>query len=159
MSGGAQPGRCLVIGIGNPDRGDDAAGRAVVRLLRGAAPASVEIIEHDGEATALLASLEGAASAWLVDACVSGAPAGTVHRFDVVASPMPQNAFGSSTHGFGVAAAVELARALGQMPGRCVVYGIEGRSFEPGVPLSPPVRAAVADVARRLTREVGAAAG
>ncbi len=56
------------------------------------------------------------------------------HRFDVSATAMP----------------VELARALGRLPRRCIIYiyALEGASFEPGGPLSPPVAAAAAKVAR-----------
>lgn len=146
--------RRIVLGIGNSDRGDDAAGRAVVRLLRGTPPDGVELIEQDGEATALLTYLEGAATAFVVDACSSGAPPGTVQRFDVGTGPLPHATFGLSTHGFGLAEAIELARALGQLPPRCVVYAIEGSSFEAGAPLSASVAAAVATVAARLRTEI-----
>jgi hydrogenase maturation protease len=146
--------RRIVLGIGNPDRGDDGAGRAVVQLLRGALPADVEVDEHGGEAAALLSRLDGVAEAFLVDACASGAPSGTVQRFDVAVDPLPQGAFGLSTHAFGLAEAVELGRALGQLPARCIVYAIEGTSYEAGAPLSEPVAIAVADVARRLSAEV-----
>ena len=72
----------VVIGIGNPDCGDDAAGRLVGRLLRGRLPHSIRIEETDGEATSLLARLEGKDWAYLIDACASGAAPGTLHRFD-----------------------------------------------------------------------------
>jgi hydrogenase maturation protease len=146
--------RRIVVGIGNPDRGDDAAGRAVLRLLRDTPPDGVELVEQAGEATALLACLEGASTAFLVDACSSGAHAGTVQRFDVGRKPLPQAVFGLSTHGIGLAEAIELARALGQLPSHCVVYAIEGRAFEVGDPLSPSVAIAVAAVAARLRSEV-----
>lgn len=146
--------RRIVLGIGNPDRGDDGAGRRVARLLRWWLPEEIEVAEHDGEATGLLARLDGAAAAYLVDACASGAPAGTVHRFDAGAAPLAQRAFGLTTHGFGLAEAIELARALGQLPVRCVVYAIEGTCFEVGAPLSPAASAAVVDVVRRLGAEI-----
>jgi hydrogenase maturation protease len=146
--------RGIVIGIGNPDRGDDAAGRVVARLLRGALAEEIEVVEQDGEATALLSRIEGQAAAFLVDACASGAPAGTVRRFDVIANPLPGTIFRASTHGFGLVEAVELARALGRLPPLCIVYAIEGRSFAVGTSLSPPVEMAVADVARRLRAEI-----
>lgn len=148
--------RCVVVGVGNPDRGDDGAGRAVARRLRGTLPEGVTLAEADGEATALLAHLDGADAAFLVDACVSGAPAGTVRRIDVGVAPLPEGAFGLSTHGLGLAQAVGLARALGRLPPRCVVYAIEGASFAPGGPLSPAVAGAVEEVARRLRAEVSA---
>ncbi len=146
--------RRIVVGIGNPERGDDAAGRAVAQLLRSMLAvnieADVEIAEHDGEATALLSLLDGASEAFLVDACRSGAPSGTVRRFNAAAVPLPASLSGLSTHGFGLAEAIELGRTLGQLPPRCVVYAIEGGSFEPGTPLSPAVAAAVAQVAGSL---------
>jgi Ni,Fe-hydrogenase maturation factor len=40
-------------GVGNPDRGDDAAGPAVARQLRDVFIRGVEIIEHGGKPTAL----------------------------------------------------------------------------------------------------------
>jgi len=146
---------CIVIGIGNPDRGDDAAGRAVARRLRRMLPPTIRIDEHDGEATALLARLEGAETAYLIDACASSAPAGTVQRFDVANAPLPQETFAMSTHGLGLAEAIEIGRALGQLPARCVVYAIEVGSTAPGEPLSPPVAAAIKTVAKRVCTEIG----
>ena len=146
--------RIIVIGIGNPDRGDDAAGRAVARWLHGKLPPAVEIVEHDGEASTLLACIKGAATACLIDACASAAPAGTIRRFDVGATPLPQGTFNVSTHGLGLPEAVELARALGQLPARCIVYAIEGGAFELGAPLSPPVATAIAEVGNRVRDEI-----
>ena len=57
----------------------------------------------------------------------------------------------SSTHAFGVADAVELARALGRLPGRLDVYAIEGASFAAGDRLSPAVERAVAELAAELS--------
>jgi hydrogenase maturation protease len=144
----------MVLGVGNADRGDDGAGPAVAQHLRSLLPAGIEVVTHSGEATALIVQMEGAASAFVVDACASGAPPGTIHRFDVSAAPLPDIALGLSTHGFGLAAAIELARTLGQLPRRCIVYAIEGASFETGAPLSPPVTAGVAEAARRLRAEI-----
>jgi hydrogenase maturation protease len=146
--------RCIVIGVGNPDRGDDAAGRAVVRELRNLRSANIEIVEHSGGATTLVMEMDGAEQAFLIDACVSGAPPGTIRRFDVSSTAMPALTSAFSTHGFGPAAAVELARALGQLPRRCIIYAIEGASYETGAPLSPPVAAAAAEVVRRLLADI-----
>ncbi len=146
--------RRIVIGIGNPDRGDDAAGREVARLLRGKLPDDVEVAEHNGEATALLARLDGVAAAFLVDACISGAPTGTVRRFDLAATSLPPAAFAMSSHGLGLADAMALARTLGQLPRRCIVYAIEGECFAIGAPLSPPVSAAANHVARLVGAEI-----
>ncbi len=145
--------RCVVLCIGNPQRGDDAAGRAVARALR-ALLDGVEIVEEEGEATRVLARLAGADAAFIVDACVSGQAPGEIRRFDIGAGPLPHTGFSASTHGFGLAEAVELARALGVLPPRCVVYAIEGASFDIGAPLSPAVATAVEIVAARMRADI-----
>ena len=156
---GASVSPLLVLGIGNTERGDDAVGREVVRLLRGVLPEHVAVEEQEGEAAALALRLEGVAAAYLVDASLSGAPPGTIRRFDATAAPLPQHEFGLSTHGLGLASAVELARALGQLPPRCIVYAVEGASFERGAGLSPTVADAVARLAKRLAEEIIADGG
>jgi hydrogenase maturation protease len=116
-------------------------------------PEDVEIIEHNGEATSLLAHLEAADAAVVVDACCSGGPAGTVYRFDVSVEPLPEVAFGVSTHGFGVGMTIELARALKQLPARCIVFAIEGTRFDAGAGLSAPVATALFSAAARVRGE------
>jgi len=148
--------RTLVLGIGNPDRGDDGVGRAVARRLSGTLPEGAAVAEHGGEATGVLACIEGAHTVFFVDACASGEPPGTIHRFDVAAAPLPAAAFALSSHGFGLPEAVELARTLGTLPPAAVVYAIEGGGFDTGAALSPAVEAAVAEVADRLSREIAA---
>lgn len=147
-------GRRLILGIGNPDRGDDAVGCEVVRLLRGRLPAGVQTLHHTGEATAILDCLEDVDVAFLVDAALSGAEPGTVRRFDVAGQALPSDLAELSSHGFGLAQALELARALGSMPHRCIVYAIEGRQFEPGAPLSAEAAGAAAAVADRILDEL-----
>ena len=150
----------LVIGIGNTFRGDDAVGPLVAHRLKEAALPGITVLEHDGEGTALLALWEGYSTVILVDAAVSGAEPGTIHRWeaggkgDSVDSPTR-----AADHGLGVVEAIELARRLGRLPERFVVYGIEAGSFELGAELTTVVAQAAEDVVDRIGREVGGAAG
>ena len=143
-----------VICVGNSWRSDDAAGLAVATQLRGTLDERAEVLEQEGEPTALIDSLEGADCVWIVDAVSSESEAGTVHRVDAIEQQLPIGLFGASTHHLGIVDAVELARALGRLPGRLIVYGIEGDTFDAGVGLTPAVAAAVALVARSLREEV-----
>jgi hydrogenase maturation protease len=134
---GAKPGKIRVIGVGDEFRGDDAAGRWVARKIREINLPGVEVLEAGGAAGHLMELWQGSALAMLIDAMHSGAPPGTVRRFDAVRKPLPAQYFPShSTHAFGVMEAVELARTLGQLPPCLIVYGIEGASFEAGAGLS-----------------------
>ena len=70
-------------------------------------------------------------------------------------APAPDPAmFGMSTHAMGLADSIELARTLGQLPKRCIVYAVEGHGFGLGEPLSPPVANAVEDVVTRVLDEL-----
>ena len=81
----------------------------------------------------------------LVDAVASGAPPGTLHRFDASEDAVPARTFRSSTHAIGIAEAIELARALGRLPRRVRRLRHRGaRSFETGSSLTPAVESAVA---------------
>jgi hydrogenase maturation protease len=122
----------------------------VARQLRELAPAGVVVREHEGEASALLDLWAGADHVVLVDAAASGAPPGTVHRFDAGMHSLPATALRSSTHAFGAADAIELARALGRLPRRLEVYAIEGADFGTGTAITPPVAEAAHALARQL---------
>ena len=145
-----------VVGVGNPWRSDDAAGLHAARALREELPAGVEVLEVDGEPTALLDAFEGADALWLVDAVSSGAAPGTVHRLDAGTQELPAELFRTSTHHLGLAEAVELGRVLGRLPAHVIVFGIEGASFDPGDSLTHAVEHALAGVARQVMEEVAA---
>lgn len=146
---------CLIVGVGNPDRGDDAVGRLIAASLRDRVPSGVAVREDNGEMTTLLEWLEGTEKAYLVDAAASGARAGTTHRFAAHEAPLPKTLLALSTHGFGVAEAIELARAMGTLPPVCVVFAVEGEDFEAGRPVSAVVAAAVDGVVERILAEIG----
>ena len=144
--------RWLVIGVGNDYRGDDAVGLAVARRIRNERLEGVTVREASGEGLALMEIWQVADSVILIDAVHSGARPGTVHRFDAGARPLPAPLFHYSTHAFGLADAIELARALNQLPSRLEVYGVEGKNFEAGAALSPEVEAAARRVSQRVRR-------
>ena len=140
MSSELEPTARVIIGVGNAARGDDAAGLIAARRLGG--------LEHEGDPVALLDMWREADVAVVIDAVSSGADPGTVHRFDATSAPLPARLRGStSSHALGLAEAIELGRTLGRLPGRLLVYGIEGERFEAETELTPAVAAAVEAVA------------
>jgi hydrogenase maturation protease len=147
----------VLIGIGNPFRGDDGVGPAVVATAAERLPPGVRAVELDGEAARLVEAWAGCDAAVVVDAVRSGGPPGRVLRLDLADGdpiPLEWRAAGS-THSTGLAEAVALARALDRMPGRLVVYGIEGHAFEEGTTLSPTVAAGADEAVARVVAEVG----
>ena len=147
------PGR-MVIGLGNPVRGDDIAGRLVARLLREMRHAEVTVAELDGDAASLVPMLRAEDAVWLVDAARAGRSAGTIYRLDCAAGDALPPSASASSHGLGVAEALALARALGSLPRRCVLYAIEGGDFTPGASPSAVVVMAARAVAARIAGEL-----
>jgi len=145
----------VVIGVGNAYRRDDGVGLAVAARLRGRVPAGVEVVGCELEPSRLIDAWQGADTALVVDAVRSGAEPGMLHRVDAGAGAVPASVFrSSSTHAFGVGEAVELARALGTLPGRLVLYGIEGGEFVAGEGLTAAVEAAVEPAVRAVLEEL-----
>jgi hydrogenase maturation protease len=85
----------------------------------------------------------------LLDAVRSGAAPGTRHRIDV--ADLPVAGTSCSSHGFGIASTIGLARALGNMPLNLLLRGMEADPVWSGFGLSPALAAAlpafVADIA------------
>jgi hydrogenase maturation protease len=127
----------IVIGLGNDFRGDDGVGLVAARRLE---ERGLNSVEHEGDMATLIDRWKGAAAVILIDAVSSGAAPGTLHRFDASASPLPRDLFKSSTHTLDVADAVELSRALGTLPARVLVFGVEARDFSHGSGLSSEVQ-------------------
>jgi hydrogenase maturation protease len=143
-----------LIGIGNRFRRDDAAGLEVVRRLRLAHPPGVVLVEEEGEPASLIEAWRTADEALVVDGISSGSEPGRLHRFDVSDAPLPAEIFNPSTHSMGLPEAIELARELDRLPGRLVVYGIEGESFEAGEGLSDSVQRTVEKLVLDLYHEL-----
>ena len=114
----------LIIGIGNPYRGDDGVGLRITQDIKKKSPDHVNVIEQSGDGISLMDSWKDADAVILIDAVHSGAQPGTIHRFDAHTQPIPAKFFHYSTHVFGVAESIELARALKQLPPLFIVYGI-----------------------------------
>jgi hydrogenase maturation protease len=131
----------LVVGVGNPDRGDDGVGPAVVGELARRAPAGVDLVDVQLP-TGLSEAWEGRDDVVVVDAVRTGREAGSVVVQQVADRRMVRSGVAGS-HGFGVADAIELARALDRLPARVTLVGVEAADFTPGSGLSPRVAAAV----------------
>ena len=145
--------RILIVGIGNPDRGDDGAGILAARELADLTSEGTDVVESNGDVGELLDRWAGVEAVYVIDAVCSGYPPGTIHCFH---GPQVPSAWASltSTHGLGLAQAIDLARALDRLPRELFVYGVEAHAYTPGAGMSPEVQRAVAEVVCRIRRQV-----
>ncbi len=132
----------LVIGVGNPDRGDDAVGIEVARQVAIERP-HVTVLEFDDPSEAI--------DAWepddvivVTDAVSSGGLLGDIHVVNALTQKLPTGRWSAGgTHALGLAAAIEIARALGRLPLRLVVVGVEAKHFGHGARMCDAVADAV----------------
>lgn len=136
----------LVIGIGNGFRRDDGAGLAVAQRLIGRP--GLEVMTHHGEGTGLMGLWRGRPKVVVIDAASSNAAPGTIHHLAPGAIPPELHFF--SSHAFGVAEAVAMSQALGDLPPDFSVIAITGADFSAGEGLSDAVAAAVEAVVAEI---------
>ena len=150
--------RLLVIGCGNPLRGDDAAGPALVRRLwdRGV-PDGVRCADGGTGGMDVVFQMRGVPEVILVDACRMGGEPGTIFEVpgDEVANLPPLS--GINLHAFRWDHALSFARWLLRegRPDRVTAILIEGATFDVGAALSPAVDEAVDTVADLLVARFG----
>jgi len=132
--------RAVIVGIGQLAAGDDAIGVLVARVL---AERGFET-RACADASVVLALLEAGRRVVVVDAVVGGGPPGTVLRLDpgdLAGGPAPL-----SSHGIGVAEAIELAGTLygERIAAAVAIVGVAiDRPQRAAVELSPAVAAAI----------------
>ena len=143
--------KTLILGCGNPDRADDSAGLLVVRKLR---ELGVDASKHSGDMLSLMDEWSGFDEVIIIDAMVSGAPSGAIAVFDARAAEVPRERFRCSSHEFGLAEVVELARSLARLPPKLTIYGIEAGNCDAGGTVSAEVVEAVERVAGEIWRNL-----
>jgi hydrogenase maturation protease len=150
----------LVIGVGNPLRGDDGAGLAAARRLRSRVQeeqprTELDLAECTGDLTALLELWAGREHVLVFDAAPAVEP-GRARRIDPERDPIPSHP-ARSTHALGLAQAVALGRALGSLPQRLALYAIGAAAFAHGEGLSRDAELGVEAAVAAAMQEVLAA--
>ena len=146
--------RVLLLGVGNPLRGDDGIGPRLARLVTGAVPQGVVVRCRHGDLLDLVDECAGYDALVCVDAAAPAGSPGRTHRFNLAVRALPSMLLPTSSHGLGLVDALELARALGTLPSRVVVYAIEAQAFDQGADIDPAVAAGARRAARRLLGEL-----
>jgi len=144
----------LIIGVGNEYRNDDAIGIHIARKIKGMGFEGVVVKEQSGEGTSLMEIWKDHDHVFIVDAVSSGSAPGSIICLNASNESIPAKYFSCSTHNFGVAEAIEMARALDQLPERIELFGIEGKSFEPGEVVSREVKLAAESVTQDIIQSV-----
>jgi hydrogenase maturation protease len=143
----------VVLGLGNAMRRDDGVAHAVLEAVRARVP-EADVREVYGDPATLVAAWSDADLVVLVDALSGVGEPGDVLRFertpagwDSVPPAVPL-----SSHGWGLADALDLADALARTPPRLVVVAVVAGDLSTGHGLSAPVAASVLPAAEAVLR-------
>jgi hydrogenase maturation protease len=141
--------RAVIIGVGNRYRCDDAAGPMALDVLVDRLPRDVAIIESDGEPSRLIDAWDGCDVAIVVEAVRQGLPGGSVTLTEVdPTTPSRVRRAGAGSHDLGLGDAIALGIAVGRIPRRLLIAGIEPEELGFGADLSEPVELNMAQLVR-----------
>jgi hydrogenase maturation protease len=138
-----------IVGCGNLNRGDDAAGLLVAHRLR---DLGIPATDAGTELLGMITEFQREETLILVDAALApDLPPGEIIRLRANDLPRHAQEFHFSTHGIGLAEAVGMASALGRLPENTLIIGINGKCFDAGASVSKSVHAAIDAVVAEIS--------
>jgi hydrogenase maturation protease len=151
----------VIIGCGNLNRCDDAAGVRVIQLLQqrfgDTRRADVKLFDAGTGGMEVMFQARGAKSLIIIDACRSGSDAGAIFRLPgSEINSVHQPAY--SLHDFRWDHAVHAGRQIfgAAFPSDLTVYLIEAGSLQFGTELTAPVSRAVGEVCEHIAQRIHA---
>ena len=146
----------LILSLGNPLRGDDGVGTAVLTMLAAYPIIPPGVVLQDGGTPGLetVLLLEGYERVIIIDAADMGLEPGSWRRFSSAKLAAQEANLTGTLHQAGLAEALELADALNMLPDEVVIFGIQPAEigWEPG--LSVGVETAVGEVCKAVLDEI-----
>ena len=163
----------LIIGLGNPLRGDDGVGVRVAQILGNRTlPDDVEVLDGGTQGLGIVNLMEGRQRVILVDAAEMGRSPGEFVRFELsevhllgdgvetastprgVGTALTPRDAHLSVHAAGLRDALALAQALQMLPPEIIIFGVQPLNLEWESALSPFVEAVLPDLVAAILAEV-----
>ena len=145
----------LVIGLGNPLRGDDGVGvRVVQTLAEYPLPEDVELLDGGTQGLGLVNVLEGRQRVIFVDAADVGKSPGQFVRFSLPEARLVGADEQLSIHAAGLRETLLLAQTLDLLPPEVIIYGVQPQHLDWDSGLSSSVEAALPGLISAIVAEV-----
>jgi len=149
------PSGTLVLGLGNPLRGDDGVGpRVIEELTRRGLPDGVMALDVGNAGLDLLNELEGWERTVVIDAADTGQEPGQFFRFTLDEARLAMSADSFSLHNTGLSEALALADALDRALPKIVVFGVQPAEIGWREGLSPAVEAVLPSLTGAVIEEL-----
>lgn len=121
-------------------------------------PPEVEVVEGGTDGFGLMTYVVGADRLILIDAVKGGGLPGSLYRFDLNECPPFPDLFKTSAHQISILEIINLSGVVGTTP-RTTIIGIEPKTLEVGMALSPEIEAKIPKVIELVREEIAAALG
>jgi len=143
-----------VVGVGNLLLSDEGVGVHVVKQLMGMAlPPGVEVIDGGVSGLGLMGTLIGADRLIVIDAVRAGEAPGSIYRFGIEDLTKYPERYKMSVHEIGIVEVLHLSRLLDRTP-KTTIIGVEPKSLEMGMDLSPEIHARVPRIIELVLNEL-----
>jgi hydrogenase maturation protease len=146
--------RTVILGIGNILLSDEGIGVHVANeLMQRELPPEVSVVEGGTDGFRLLNVITEADRLIVIDAVRGGDKPGTIYRFDIDDVRNSPSGFKTSVHQIGILEVIDLSGLIGKTP-HTTVIGVEPKSLEMGLELSPEIMAKVPRVIELVLEEL-----
>jgi hydrogenase maturation protease len=148
------PPKIVILGVGNLLLSDEGVGVHIANeLLKMNLPSDVSVIEGGTDGFRLLNIITEADRLIIIDTVKGNAPPGSIYRFDIGEVQNSPSGFKTSVHQVGILEVLDLSGLIGKTP-RTTVIGVEPKSLEMAMELSPEIKAKVPRIIELVLDEV-----
>jgi hydrogenase maturation protease len=148
------PQKIVVLGVGNLLLSDEGIGVHVANeLMKMNLPPEVTVVEGGTDGFRLIDIITEADRLIVVDAVKGGATPGSVYRFDINEVHSCPSGFKTSVHQIGILEVINLSGLIGKTPNTTVI-GVEPKSLEISMELSPEIKAKIPKIIELVLEEL-----
>ncbi len=148
------PQKIVILGVGNLLLSDEGVGVHVANeLMKMKLPPDVSVVDGGTDGFRLLNVITEADRLIVIDAVKGGAEPGSIYRFDIDEVKSCPPGFKTSVHQIGILEVIDLSELIGKTP-HTTVIGIEPKSLEMGMELSPEVKSKIPRIIELILEEL-----
>ncbi|MDI6889351.1 MAG: HyaD/HybD family hydrogenase maturation endopeptidase [Thermodesulfovibrionales bacterium] len=148
------PQKIFILGVGNVLLSDEGVGVHVANeLMKMDLPSNVTVVEGGTDGFHLLNVITEADRLIVVDAVKGGGAPGSIYRFDINEVRNCPAGFKTSVHQIGILEVIDLSGLIGKTP-QTTVIGVEPKSLELGMELSPEIKTKIPRIIELIFEEL-----
>jgi len=146
--------KILILGVGNVLLNDEGVGVHIAqKMISLDLPPEVRVVEGGTDGFGLMHLILEADRLILIDAVKGGDAPGSIYRFDLEDCPPYPDPYKTSVHQISILEVIHLADLIGSTPTTTII-GVEPKSTDMGMTLSPEVEARIPRIIELVREEI-----